>query len=85
MRCSGTGRLDVIEALLDRGAELEYETLEGKTALIHAASTGKCGDARLCGAKGARPSNMSSLGLFFSGVLVLCASCRDLPLQLPLA
>ena len=54
---SRTGRLDVIEALLERGAELEYETLEGKTALIHAASTGKWDTVRYLVEMGANVSH----------------------------
>ena len=36
-----TGRLEIMEALLDRGADIEYETRDGKTALMHAAIAGK--------------------------------------------
>ena len=50
---SRTGRLEVMEALLDRHADIEYETRDGKTALMHAAIAGKWDAVRFLVERGA--------------------------------
>ena len=57
-----TGRLEIMEILIERGADIEYETRDGKTALMHAAIAGKWDAVRFLVERGARVDHADMQG-----------------------
>ena len=53
-RCQVKGRPEVVEALLDAGADADAATLKGNTPLLFAANAGNCECARMLIQRGAR-------------------------------
>ena len=59
-RLQATGRYHAVELLLDSGAQIEAESMAGRTALMHAVDAGFINTARLLIRRGARPGRRSS-------------------------
>ena len=68
------GRYHVVELLLDLGADIEAESLAGRTALMHTVDAGYINTARLLLRRGARPGRRSSADW---SALSLAASRED--------
>jgi ankyrin repeat protein len=60
------GNADVIQALLDEGAEIEFRDSAGETPLRRAVNCNKVEAARLLLARGANPDSEDSKGLSVS-------------------
>ena len=74
MLAAQNGRYHSVELLLDLGAEIEAESMAGRTALMHAVDSGVINTSRLLLRRGARPGKRSSADW---SALSLAASRQD--------